>query len=336
MSDHTSSHSGERSGRRSSKLPRIAILLLSALATAGLMAHARSEILSVLVDGTTRTALVYVPDGAVGADRLPLVLVFHGSALNGRTMEQITGFSELAEQEQFIAVYPNGSGPTNVLSWNAGSCCSFAMDRNVDDLGFVDALLDELLAQYPADSDRVYATGFSNGGMLTYKLAIEFPERFAAIAVVSGAMFASQEPSSVPMPALIIHGTDDAVIPYLGGWGELRTLSGKTEPALAVAEAVAFWIASNGCDDASETTTERNAQTATHSGCTDEAEVVAVSLLGGRHVWPVVSANENAFLLSDDALDVYLTLDDDIPWDLFETGLDATGTIWQFFERHSR
>ncbi len=310
-------------------------LLLAA--SAWVLADGATETLEIVVDGIGRTALVHVPADSPSGDRLPLVLVFHGSALNGRIMEEITGFSDLAEQEEFIAAYPNGSGPSSVLSWNAGSCCSFALEQDIDDVWFADALLDELVARYPVDPARVYAAGFSNGGMLAYVLAIERPERFAAVAVVSGAMFASQEPSGVPMPILIIHGTDDAVIPYVGGWGALRTLSRKTEPALAAADAVAFWIANNNCEDVAYTTTsERNARIQTYSGCGAGGDVVLITLLEGLHGWPVVAANPNAFLLTDDAVDIFSGMEDEIPWDLFEIGLDATETIWAFFERHGR
>jgi len=95
-------------------------------------------------------------------------------------MEEVTGFSDLAEREQFIAVYPDGTGPADVRSWNAGACCSFALERGVDDVAFVDELLDRLIADYSVDPRRIYATGFLSGGMFAYTLAIERPERFAA------------------------------------------------------------------------------------------------------------------------------------------------------------
>jgi len=305
---------------------------------ASLLARGDTETIEIDVDGLDRTALVHVPEGVAPGERLPLILAFHGSALNGRTMEEITGFSDLADREGFVVVYPNGSGPSGVLSWNAGSCCSFALERNIDDLAFVDALLDTLIERYPVDTTRIYATGFSNGGMLTYALAIETPERFAAIAVVSGAMFASQGPADEPLPVLIIHGTDDAVIPYVGGWGALRTLSGKTEPALPAAEAAAFWIAKNGCKDvAISTTSERNAQIRRYSGCRDDTDVVFITLLEGPHGWPVIADNPDTFLLSEDAVSIFSGMTDgEIPWDLFEIGLDATQTIWEFFEAHGR
>jgi polyhydroxybutyrate depolymerase len=296
--------------------------------------------LEIDVAGVTRSAVVYVPDDARIDDQLPLLLAFHGSSWNGRVMQQTTGFSELAEQEKFIVAYPNGSGPSNILSWNAEFCCSFALERNIDDLSFVDLLLDELLASYPVDPSRVYATGFSNGAMFTYLLAIERPEKFTAVAAVSGAMYATQQSANIPIPILIIHGTDDSVIPYNGGWGALRTLSGKTEPAVSAVDAVNFWIANNGCPSSEPVTSrERTARIQSYVGCRDHSDIVFITLLEGGHDWPVIERNESDFLLTDDAVDLFTVLADananeELPWDVFEIGLDASRTIWEFFQSH--
>ncbi len=305
-----------------------------------LAAIGAEEMMEIDVEGATRSAVVYVPEGIRSNDKLPLLLAFHGSSWNGRIMQQVTGFSELAEQERFIVVYPNGSGPSDILSWNAEFCCSFALERNIDDLLFVDRLLDELLTRYPVDASRVYATGFSNGGMFTYVLALKRPERFAAVAVVSGAMYPTQQQTHIPMPIMIIHGTDDSVIPYLGGWGTLRALSGKTEPAIPAAAAAEFWITNNGCESTEPTTSrERQARIPSYVGCEEGAEVVFITLLEGSHDWPIIEQNESDFLLTDDAVDLFTVLADNesdnaLAWDVFEIGLDASQTIWEFLRRH--
>jgi polyhydroxybutyrate depolymerase len=314
------------------------IVLLSVFGSMSAIGEERT--LEIDVAGVTRSAVVVVPDDTRINDQLPLVLAFHGSSWNGRVMQQTTGFSELAEQEKFIVAYPNGSGPSNILSWNAEFCCSFALERNVDDLSFVDLLLDKLIASYPVDPSRVYATGFSNGGMFAYMLAIERPEQFAAIAVVSGAMYATQQPSNIAVPMLIIHGTDDSVIPYSGGWGALRTLSGKTEPAVSAVDAASFWIANNGCPSSEPVISrERTARIQTYIGCRDNTDVVFITLLEGGHDWPVIERNESDFLLTDDAVDLFTVLADanaseELAWDVFEVGLDASVTIWEFFSNH--
>jgi len=313
-----------------------ALAILLPVSAAGI-----TETLEIAVNGTVRTVRLHVPADAQDAAPLPAVVAFHGSAWNGIAMEQATGFSDLAERERFLAVYPDGTGPADVRSWNAGACCSFALERDVDDVAFVDELLDRLIAAYSVDPARIYATGFSNGGMFAYRLAIERPERFAAIAVVAGAMFPSQRTPGVPVPVLHIHGTSDAVVPYRGGWGSLSLLSGKTEPSLSAVDAVALWIANNGCDAGSSVArSERNARIETVASCEDDTEVVLITLLEGTHDWPVIERDPSDFLVTEDALDLYAglagTTDADIPWELFEIGLDATTAIWEFFERHVR
>lgn len=314
----------------------LAILLLAV----SLLASA-SERIEIDVDGTVRTAWIHVPSSLEGASAAPLLLAFHGSTWNGRMMEDITGFDTLADREGFIVVYPDGTGPGDVLSWNAGYCCSTALEQGVDDVAFVGALLDFLSATYPVDPRRVYATGFSNGAMLTYALAIASPHSFAAVAPVAGAMYPGQELPEIPVPILIIHGTRDAVLPFDGGWGALGSLSGRTVPMLAVREAADLWIGNNGCaEGASSIVRERDAQIETHADCDASSEVTLVVLVDGRHVWPTITANTSAFLLSEDAA-AFLALPsgdatDAIDWALFESGIDASEMIWEFFSRHTR
>ena len=316
------------------------LLTLTIVLLGTLMADARDELIEIEVDGMLRSAIVSRPDQLDAAARLPLVLAFHGSAWNGRLMQTTTQFAARIDQEHLIVVYPHGSGPTNILSWNAEYCCSFALERDIDDIRFVDRLLATLHERYPIDPDRVYATGFSNGGMLTYRLAIERPEVFAAVAIVSGAMYPSQTMSEVPVPLLLIHGTHDNVIPYEGGWGTLRTLSGRTEPAVSASEAADFWVRNNSCQASSAILThERNARILTYSSCANDAEVVFITLLEGTHAWPTITSSSDTFLLTDEAADLFTGLfdastGDALPWDVFESGIDATRTIWEFFQRH--
>jgi polyhydroxybutyrate depolymerase len=272
---------------------------------------------------------------------VPLLLVFHGSTWNGLTMEDITGFDVIADRERFIVVYPDGTGPGDILSWNAGYCCSTALEQDVDDLAFVAALLDVLTESYPIDQDRVYATGFSNGAMLTYVLAAEYPQSFAAVAPVAGAMYPGQEFPEIPVPILIMHGSSDAVVPFDGGWGALGSLSGRTVPMLAVQDTVDLWLSNNGCtQDSPSVVRERNARIETYADCNASSEVVLVILVDGRHVWPTVTANASDFLLTEDAAAFLTTPSDDstdsVDWALFESGIEASEIIWEFFSRHAR
>ena len=297
------------------------------------------------IGGVVRTAWVYGPGDLSPGERLPLVLAFHGSSWNAQVMRRTTGFDALADAEGFFVVYPEGSGPGDVHSWNALSCCSFALEAGVDDLEFVRRLLDELEVRYPVDPKRIYATGFSNGGMMTHLLGTELTERFAAIAVVAGGMFGTEPMPSVSLPVLIIHGTGDIILPYDGGWGALRTLSGKLNPILPVTETVTFWLETNGCNTEPERAAFRNVIVRTYSGCPSGADVVLYTLLDGDHSWPMLTQASPDALLADPSGDLLSLLSsdgplagaaDDVPWDLFETGIDASDVVWSFFQGHAR
>ena len=111
--------------------------------------------------GRTRTYTVHLPRGIGDEHTYPLVLVFHGGGGNDDNAARTTGFSALADKEQVIVVYPNGTGRLNdkILTWNTGNCCGYALDNNVDDVGFVRALIEKLQSEYPINPKRVYATG---------------------------------------------------------------------------------------------------------------------------------------------------------------------------------
>jgi len=324
--------------RRIKRLAGTLGLTLAALAGSVWGLRGQTETLLLSVGDAQRTALVHVPTDLDDGSRWPLVVAFHGSALNGRIMEEMTRFSALADEERFIVAYPNGSGPANALSWNAGYCCSFALERNADDLGFVRALLDELIATYPVDPQRVYATGFSNGGMLVYALAVEMPDRFAAIASVAGAMYPSQEGPTAPVPVLAIHGTDDQIVPYDGGVGLLAGISGKTEPSLSCSETIALWVEASGCPAEPTVSRERDARIETYDACEGRGEVTLITLVDGGHEWPSIRRDDSALLLAETVSILGLLEQDQtetgIPWDVFESGIDATRTIWAFFNRH--
>ncbi len=335
---------------RETVLPRSSATLLMALLMAWMMVAvvAADETITLMSESTERTALVFVPERATepDAEMVPLVLAFHGSTWNASLMREITGFNDLAEREGFIVAYPNGTGPGDVLSWNAEQCCSFAMAEGVDDIAFVETLIDELVRRYPVDPGRVYACGFSNGAMLVHKLGLALPARFAAIAAVGGAMYGDPEPIDVPLPVLIIHGTGDSVVPYDGGWGTLAELSGKTEPGKSVQFAVDFWTRSNRCQELEREEINRNVVVRHYRGCDGETEVLFYSLIGEDHVWPTLARQVPDALAGNPDTDLLSLIaspgagidggQPGVSWDLFESGVDASREIWDFFRQHTR
>ncbi|HUJ70694.1 MAG TPA: PHB depolymerase family esterase, partial [Verrucomicrobiae bacterium] len=175
--------------------------------------------LSLKTGGRDRVYSLHLPPAYDGKHLLPLVIVLHGGGGNAEGAIRMTGFNQKADKEGFVVVYPNGSGrlKTRLLTWNSGNCCGYALDSGVDDVGFIRALIDELKKTRAVDPQRVYATGISNGGMMTYRLACELSDKIAAIAPVAGALNLENCQPTRPVSVIIFHGTADEHVLYNGG-----------------------------------------------------------------------------------------------------------------------
>lgn len=245
---------------------------------------------TIEVGGVERVYFVHEP-AAVAADALlPVLIVFHGAGGDAIRAEHTTGFTADANDDGFLVVYPNGTQATEVageLSWNAGACCGLAKNNAVDDVAFVRAMVEQLELDYLVDSARIYLTGFSNGGMLSYRLVCEASDLFAGIAVVGGALnYADCSPSN-PVSVLIVHGTTDATVPYLGGPTNDRTASrfGQWQNT-SVDFARAFWTGNDGCEADPISVTEEKLTTESYLGCALDSRVEVATIDGGTHTWP--------------------------------------------------
>jgi len=136
--------------------------------------------------GRRRTYIVHVPPGLDRSRPVPLVLVLHGGVVNAYFTAHNTGMNAVADREGFIAVYPNGTGrfEDRILTWNVGFGFAYALRNNIDDVGFLRELTGRMIAGYGVDAGSVYATGISNGGIMSYRLASEASDVFAAVAPV--------------------------------------------------------------------------------------------------------------------------------------------------------
>jgi polyhydroxybutyrate depolymerase len=142
---------------------------------------------SIELDGRTRTYFVHLPPAYNGKTLLPVVIVLHGATESPAGVEKLSGMSVEADQENFIAVYPRGTGrmnPARMPTWNSGNCGGYAQRNHVDDVGFMRALIDKLEQDYAVDPKRIYVTGISSGGMMSYRLACELSDKIAAAAPV--------------------------------------------------------------------------------------------------------------------------------------------------------
>ena len=185
-------------------------------------AQTSPQLFSILSGGLTRFYRVHVPPSYVPGTPTPVVLSFHGGGGNALQFAGDSGLMATADTHGFLLVMPEGTNtvlglPFTLLTWNAGTCCASAAASNVDDVGFVSDLLDDLALSFSVDENRVYATGLSNGGMMSYRLGLELPDRISAIAPVAAAVVVPNPIAQRPIPVIAIHGALDTNVPYLGG-----------------------------------------------------------------------------------------------------------------------
>ncbi|HZD05033.1 MAG TPA: PHB depolymerase family esterase, partial [Longimicrobiales bacterium] len=243
------------------------------------------------------TWLLHAPPQVRNGEPLPVVLAFHGGGGNARGFEDYAGLDAVADREGFLAVYPEGTGRLNLRTWNAGPrCCGYALDHDVDDVGFIRAVVAGLERRTAVDASRVYATGHSNGAGMSYRLALEAPDLVAAVAPVAGAAMGPTEGPATPVPILHIHSVDDPRALYEGGEGPPFPLTSRTVVHRPVGEVLAFWAGVNGCPGAPRAVETLHApaegpdagqwaERLVWEGCAS-APLVHWRLHGVGHAWP--------------------------------------------------
>ena len=183
---------------------------------------------SVVVGGTTRTFVRHVPTGYTGKQPVPVVFDFHPLGGSGSTWKSSTNWGSVADGQGFVMIWPDGVGN----SWNVGRCCSTAQSQNVDDVGFVRAMVAKLQTELCVDPKRIYATGCSNGGGMAYKVACDAADLIAAVAPVDFDCVTgpTADPScgsctpARPISEIQFRGTSDSAVPYNGGSGPAGTM----------------------------------------------------------------------------------------------------------------
>lgn len=267
----------------------IALVVLAAIASAGRARGAEDADKTISMDykGRERTALLHVPSGFDKKKPMPLVLVFHGGGGNAANAVRMTGMDEPADRLGFLVAYPYGTGrlKTALLTWNAWNCCGYAMENQIDDVGFVRALIVELQKTYAIDPKRIYATGLSNGAILSHRLGCEMSDVVAAIAPVAGGLNTDSCAPAQPVSVIMFHGTADEHFRYDGG-------DGKRFPGAAPRQdkplrfAFSTWSRLDGCSQnpVSEKNGHVTKETCSHGR--KGTEVVLVTIDGQGHAWP--------------------------------------------------
>jgi polyhydroxybutyrate depolymerase len=176
---------------------------------------------SMVFDGLQRTYFVHLPQNYNSSVSYPLIFAMHGGgALGYQGIEGQSQLSELSDLENFIVVYPEGLERLGFRTWNAGDCCPSASALGTNDIGFIDALLEKLKLEISINEKKVYATGFSNGGQLAYKLANRYPNKFAAVSAVAGVLQDFPFDPSRKVPVIHFHSYQDPTAPYNGGFSD--------------------------------------------------------------------------------------------------------------------
>jgi polyhydroxybutyrate depolymerase len=262
-----------------------------------------------------------------GKEKHPaLVIVLHGGGGNAANAANMTGFSALADKEGFVVAYPDGTGrlAPRLLTWNARHCCAYAMQQKVDDVGFISALIDELVKTRGVDPRRVYVTGMSNGGMMAHRLGIELSDKIAAIAPVVGALFGDEAQPKAPVSALIFNGAEDKTVPPQGGPlnvaaltpGQPRAGPAEDKPVLPAKAAGEFWARADGCGPG-VVSKDAETETTTYPNCKAGTEVQFVSVARQGHAWPGGRKGREEAAPPN-------------------PNVHASEMIWAFFKRHHR
>jgi polyhydroxybutyrate depolymerase len=238
-----------------------------------------------------RTYLLHIPTGYTGKTPVPVVFDFHGLGGSGSSQKGLSGWATLGDSKGFVTVFPNGVGN----SWNIGRCCSTAQTQNVDDVGFVRAIIKQLQVDACIDAKRVYASGCSNGGGMSYRLACDAADVIAAVAPVdcdcvtgstSNPSCASCSPTR-PISEIAFRATGDQVVPYNGG---RCSIAADCPPGMScmsfdfpgAATNLSTWATIDQCTGSTQTLSGHPA-CQTSATCGGGAQVTLCTQQGGSH-----------------------------------------------------
>ncbi len=230
--------------------------------------------------GLTRTYRLDIPAGYSGSTGARLVLGLHGGLSSADGFANYTRFPSTSAANGWIMAYPEGvTGPQGFRTWNGGGCCGHAQATNVDDTGFVTAVIGELKNRFAVT--KVALTGHSNGAILSYRIACEAPEAVDGVAIWSGTVFVDPCSPTKPVSLMHLHGLSDTNIPFGGGTGS--GVSGASFPP--VMEGIETIRQAYGCSSPPTTGATNGVVTYTWS-CPAGAAIRLVTVDDANHEWP--------------------------------------------------
>jgi poly(3-hydroxybutyrate) depolymerase len=217
----------------------------------------------------------------------PVVLALHGGQGSADVMRSNSGFDPVARSNGFMVVYPEGTDfGGNRHAWNTGFLLRRQV-RDADDIAYLDTLIDKLVRDHNADPARIYMTGGSNGGMMTFVYAVARPQRLAAVAPVVASMFTFDQKPAVPLPILIINGAKDEEVPIEGGMSRNPLVRGaQNAPYKPLNDVVQFWVEVNKSAQKATVQTNGTVSTTVHAATAEGATTEFVVDSVGGHGWP--------------------------------------------------
>ena len=264
---------------------------------------------TIIHNGIEREYLLYIPANYTGESPVPLVFNFHGYGSTASEQMWYGDFRAIADTAGFLLIHPQGTLLNSITHWNVGG---WTIGSIADDVGFIDALIDSVAVDYNTDLERIFATGMSNGGFMSFLLASQLSEKIAAIASVAGSMTPETYNNSNPQhptPILQMHGTTDVVVPYNGDtW------------TLPIDDVLEYWANYNNCNPIPSVTAlpdidPNDGSTIEHlvfNGGDNGVNVEHYMIVGGGHTWP-------GNILGGSGTN---------------NDIDASADIWKFFSRY--
>jgi polyhydroxybutyrate depolymerase len=294
------------------------------------LSFGQANIIDSIVHQTyQRKFTIHTPTGFNALTQRALVINLHGGSGNMLSAQGFSKMNQVADQNNFVVTWPQGYTPASSM---VGSGYVWADGRNtladqaaIDDVGFIDKLIDTLVLNYNIDTTRIYICGFSNGGFMTQRIACQLTDRFAAMASLGSSMdtvlYQTCNPTK-PIPMAFFNGTSDPAMPYGGG----PMQNPQVTPVVPVDTAVQFWVSHNNCLSTSSvinipdtfTTDNSTAELYNFTNCDCNADVKFYKLINGGHTWPGVYVAAQASVLGNTNRDI-----------------NASIELWNFFNAHT-
>ena len=282
--------------------------------------------LAVRVGDLERHYTVHIPPRYENRRSIPVVMMFHGAGGTAKGAIRQTGWTAKADEAGFLVVFPEATPPDprkparfrgNPQIWNDGSGRGHAGRRNIDDVGFVSALIDDLASRFAVDPERIYVTGFSNGASMAFRLGAELSSRIAAIAPASGHLWLKEPRLERPVPLIYIIGTEDPLNPLEGG--EVSAPRGRARSRKPpVRDSVLAWAKLDGCRLEPAVLYDKDeVKGIAYAPCNGGSEVLFYTIEGMGHTWPGGKSRLPEWMVGKTS-----------------DKIKATDLIWEFFEKH--